>query len=296
MVTVQDTKDIRDSRHAGTFYPGDKATLSTMLKKLLSRTSVKLDFIPKAVIVPHAGYVYSGETAASAFKLFEAASSQISRVILLATAHYSYLDGLAVGRRSYKTPLGTYEVDEAAISKLEVELGPYNKHYPVATTREHSDEVEIPFLQTILPKAKLVPVIVGHLPKNNLLQAAKAVSAICDSNTIIVTSSDFTHYGMNFDYMPPFEEKTIKEGLHKLDHGAIDYILKNDVNGFLDYVSDTGITICGVNPIALLLKISETNGWKENTLLKYTTSGDLTGDYNHSVSYCAISIGRLGGP
>jgi AmmeMemoRadiSam system protein B len=281
----------REPVQAGRFYPGESGMLSRSVDQMLKEAPASMGGLPRAVIVPHAGYQFSGPAAAQAYKTFQnVESKKIIRVILLATSHYTYIQGVVVGERPYKTPLGIYPVDSEAIAALK------NLSFPrvenkIAVTREHSDEVQIPFLQKILPQAKLVPIIVGDLSGPDFESTAQAIAAIVDDQTIIVASSDFTHYGANFDYTPPFGKDT-RTGIYELDQGAIQWIIQRNSAEFAGYIEQTGATICGANPITLLLKIFEVKQWPGQVrVLAYYTSGDVTGDWEHSVSYAAISLG-----
>jgi MEMO1 family protein len=117
-------------------------------------------------------------------------------------------------------------------------------------------------------------------------KAASILKSLVDSNTLVVASSDFVHYGPNYDYVP--FDQNIPEGLKKLDMGAYDYISKLDSIGFLQYCDKTGATICGRVPIAMLLAMLQSPVKAE--LLKYTTSGELTGDFTNSVSYLSVAF------
>lgn len=283
----------REPMQAGRFYPAEDGTLSRSLDKMFTQAPDDTGQIPQAIIVPHAGYQFSGPAAAHAYKIFQQAeSAAIKRVILLATSHYAYVRGVVLGEHPYQTPLGVYPVDSQAIAALKKLDFPHGEN-KIAVTREHSDEVQIPFLQKVLPQAQLVPIIVGDLHGPDLELTAKAIATIVDEHTVIVTSSDFTHYGVNFDYTPKFDKDT-RTGIYGLDQGAIDCIARRSSAQFADYIEQTGATICGVNPIALLLKIFEVNDWPGQVrVLTYYTSGDLTGDWDHSVSYAAIALGTL---
>jgi AmmeMemoRadiSam system protein B/AmmeMemoRadiSam system protein A len=283
----------REPVHAGRFYPAEAGVLSRSLDEMLAQVRVDGNVTPRAIIVPHAGYQFSGLAAAHAYKILQQSKSgMINRVILLATSHYSYLRGVALGEHPYQTPLGVYPVDTRAIAVLKEMDFPWVEN-KIALTREHSDEAQIPFLQKVLPQAQLVPIIVGDLDGPGMESTAKAIAAIVDDHTVIVTSSDFTHYGVNFDYAPEFHKDT-RTGIYELDQGAIDCIARRSSAAFAGYIGQTGATICGANPITLLLKIFELNHWPGRVrLLTYYTSGDLTGDWKHSVSYAAIALGAL---
>ncbi len=281
---------VRLPAQAGRFYPADAKELGNFLDGALNQASIPPDLRPRAVISPHAGYEFSGATAAYSFKALQAESPIIKRVILLAPSHYAGFEGVVLNELPYQTPLGVYPLDQAAIKTLKASGFTWTKN-ETASTQEHADEVEVPFLQKTLPEAKLVPLIVGDMSLMEYQDAAKALALIVDDSTAIVVSSDFTHCGSNYGYLPKFKKK-LKQGLHDLDMGAADFILKGDGEGFTGYVERTGATICGRNPIRLVLELFKAMGWKaEGKLLAYTTSGEVTGNWENSVSYTAIALG-----
>ncbi|HEX3045526.1 MAG TPA: AmmeMemoRadiSam system protein B [Bacillota bacterium] len=279
---------------AGRFYPADPNELNRRVDQMLSQAKSDLNELPRAIIVPHAGYEYSGPVAAAAysvFKKFPESSAKVTRVILLAPSHYAYFRGAVINDASYQTPLGVYSLDNQAIETLERQKFPQAEN-DAASTQEHSDEVQIPFLQKVLPQARLVPIIIGELDPQSAESIARALLTIIDAQTIIVASSDFTHFGPRFNYTPRFNKDT-RTGITELDRGAIDCILRTNPSEFVNYLDRTRATICGRNPITVLLKIFELNHWPTSgaTLIKYLTSGDITGDWSHSVSYAAIAMG-----
>jgi AmmeMemoRadiSam system protein B/AmmeMemoRadiSam system protein A len=289
-----EAKVTREPANAGAFYSGDRGQLDRDISGYLSAAKVGPDAgSPRAIIVPHAGYAYSGATAGCAYRVLEGKAGKIRRVILLAPSHYAALGGIVINERNYRSPLGVYRLDVGAVAALK-KAGMPNEKNPVAESREHADEVHIPFLQKVLPDARLVPLIVGDLSDSDLAAAANALAAVVDDETVIIVSSDFCHYGPRFGYTPELKGGP-KEGIRELDQRAVDLIMKGDLAGFSAYLDRTGITICGRNPIRLLLKLFEAKGWKaEGRLLCYTTSGELTGDYANSVSYAAIALGGRG--
>ena len=180
---------VRSPAVAGTFYPQGRTDLASLVDRLLADARPPAGRgVPKAIVVPHAGYVYSGPIAASAFKLFEPIADEIERVILIGPAHRVFLDGLASpGASALATPLGQVPVDEESLAGV-----PEVARDPKAHAREHSLEVEIPFLQRVAPRAKIVPLVVGHA-------SPEAVGRILEKlwggpETRIVVSSDLSHY------------------------------------------------------------------------------------------------------
>ncbi len=273
---------VRKSPIAGSWYPAGKAELQARVDELLGKARLpRLKGRPFGLISPHAGIQYSGQAAAYGFKALQGLN--IKRVILLGPSHRYPYQGLATsGVDFYETPLGKIKVDREisdALYNLPAFKGPRHAELP-----EHSLEMEIPFLQKVLGDFMLVPLVVGEMSRNDYEEAAEALKKHIDDSTLVVASSDFTHYGGRFGYVP-FKDN-IKENLKKLDGGAIDKITARDFDGFQKYLSQTGATICGARPIGILMKMLPADC--RGTLLNYYTSGDLLGDYTDAVSYASI--------
>jgi MEMO1 family protein len=179
---------IRPPAVAGSFYPGDPSELRATVDALLAGAQAPVGPCPKALVVPHAGYVYSGAVAASAFARVAPYASQIERVVLLGPAHRVWVEGLVwPGAARLATPLGSIEVDLDTIARLP-ELSPDRG----AHAREHCLEVELPFLQRVAPHAKLVPLVAGHASAEEVGEALEALWG--GPETIIVISSDLSHF------------------------------------------------------------------------------------------------------
>lgn len=180
---------VRTPAVAGSFYPNSRADLGALVDRLLDDAHPQAEpTAPKAIVVPHAGYVYSGPIAASAFKLFEPISHRIRRIVLVGPAHRVYLEGLAApGTAALATPLGQVPVDNDVLAQV-----PEVIDDPRAHAREHSLEVEVPFLQRVAPNAKIVPILVGHASPEAV---GRALERLWDGpETRIVISSDLSHY------------------------------------------------------------------------------------------------------
>ena len=275
---------VRKSPIAGSWYPGEKKQLQRQIEEYLAKAKPPaIEGRICALISPHAGMVYSGQAAASGYKLLK--GQKIKRVIVLGPSHYSGFKGLSTSAEEYyETPLGKIKVDKEtseALYKIPLFQGPRN-----AELQEHSLEMQLPFLQVVIGDFLLVPLVVGELSVNDYAEAARVLSPYLDDNTIVVASSDFTHYGYRFGYLP-FKENP-RDNLKKLDGGAIKKIIAKDFQGFITYVDETGATICGTRPIGIILKMLPTKA--QGTQLDYYTSGDLTGDFSSSVSYASIAF------
>ncbi len=278
---------VRPSALAGAWYPEDPDRLRAQVDEMLdaARPGTITGTI-RALIVPHAGYVYSGPTAATAFVLVRGRT--YDRVLLLAPSHHSGFAGFSVAAvDAYETPLGQVELDLDAVSRLR--RSPLFKEEPQAQAREHAIEIELPLIQRALqPGWRLVPVLVGQLAPQDYQTVAGLLRPLADEKTLVVVSSDFTHYGPRFDYQPFPQDDQLPERLRTLDEGAIERIQARDGPGLLDYRVRTGITVCGVRPLALLLEMLPADARVEQ--VAYHTSGAITGDWDNSVSYAALAV------
>jgi len=279
---------VRKPAVAGQFYPADPKELEATVKKLLAGGEPLPAGAGRvaALIAPHAGYPFSGPTAGKSFRTVEGAS--FKRVIVLGVSHYTSPAAAWIDAAdAYRTPLGDVPVDIEARSRLK-EAG-----IPVLSgfgDREHSIEVELPFLQVALqPGWRVVPILVGSASPQECAEVAKAVNSVVDDSTLVCVSSDFTHYGEQYGYVPfTGTDSEIRERITALDAGAIKFILAKDASGFAGYVEKTGATICGRAPITILLNMLPRGA--EGRKLAYTMSGDMSGGFSMSVSYTAIAF------
>ncbi|MCJ7556345.1 MAG: AmmeMemoRadiSam system protein B [Gammaproteobacteria bacterium] len=183
--------DVRRPAVAGTFYPMEAGLLARQIDGFFARTPPGVERRPKALVVPHAGYIYSGPVAASAYRLLCEAAESIKRVVLLGPSHYVALTGMAVpGSRAFETPLGRIPLDLAGIQRVltlaAVNLG------DEAHRREHSLEVQLPFLQRCLGEFTLLPVVVGSCEPQQVAELIE--SEWGDQQTLLVISTDLSHY------------------------------------------------------------------------------------------------------
>jgi AmmeMemoRadiSam system protein B/AmmeMemoRadiSam system protein A len=280
---------------AGTWYPAGAGALAREVDALLDRAPAPPEGGAGGVVAliePHAGYVYSGETAARGFRWLRGA--RYERVLLLGPSHYASFRGAALADAdALRTPLGDVPIDREAVDALRGRPG--FKAVPGAFEREHCLEAEVPFLQRVLaPGWRAVPVLVGSGTTGEEAQrVADGLRPLLGATTLVVVSSDFTHYGSGFGYLP-FREG-VGEKLRDLDLGAARLIESRDVAGFESYLDRTGATICGRDAIDVLLRILPEDATA--SLVAYDTSGRMTGDFGHSVSYATIVFrGQAGTP
>lgn len=281
---------LKHSRLAGSWYAGTAAALRQQTDELLAQAGEPWrGAAPVGVVVPHAGYAYSGATAARAYH--RAAAGAYERVVVLAPSHYHGYRGAAVlDVDAFVTPLGEVSVDRAAVASLAGE--PLVEFDARPFEREHSLEIQLPFLQRVLPQTPVVPLLLGQLSLADARACGDLLRRLAGRRSLFVVSSDFTHYGESFDYLPfpPRDPDSVGTRLRELDMGAIERVLGADLVGFRRYVADTGATICGQMPIAAFLAWAAEGAALPGTLLAYTTSLALTGDFEHSVSYAALAF------
>ncbi len=282
-------ESIRASAIAGYWYPAESAQLQEIIDKLLQQAgpapsppSTEL----RALVSPHAGYQYSGVTAAKGYALVQGRT--VKRVVVLGPAHAGGFRGLAIPEADeYATPLAKIPLDKEAISSLRT--SPLVHGDEVIRPGEHSLEIQLPFLQrSLAPGWKLLPILVGVMEEKDYAAAAELLRPLLDDDSLLLISSDFTHYGPRYDYLPFPTDQQLPERLRRLDLGAFEYIDKQDAPGLLDYHRRTGITACGLSPLLILVHLLNPTSRVE--LIQYDTSGALTGHWDHSVSYLSIAI------
>ena len=268
---------------AGRWYPADRAALEREVDDLLRTAAPAAGTGPaRALIAPHAGFAYSGPVAAQGFATLDAHAAE--RVLLLGPSHYAAFEGACVPRASAcRTPLGDVPIDQEAVAAL---VGRENVRCDDGPFRpEHCLEAELPFLQRRLSRPwRVIPVLVGRAGQGTAESLAEALRPVLDPGTVVVVSSDFTHYGPRFDYVP-FTER-VPERIEALDREAVACIAARDTAGFDGFLERTGATVCGRNPIRVLLRLLPLAS--TGRLVAYDTSGRLTGEWDHSVSYASV--------
>jgi AmmeMemoRadiSam system protein B len=251
------------------------------------------DYQTRAIIAPHAGYKYSGPTAAHAYKNMVPAN--IKRVVLLGPSHHYSFRECGLSRLDYyATPLGDIALDRDTISKLHAS-GHYVMLDKSVEEDEHSLEMQLPFIYKVMDGHPfgLVPIMVGHLRSESYMQYAKTLQPLLDDpHTFFVISSDFCHWGVRFNYT--YYDPTlgaIHESIKHLDTLGMKAIESGDPSKFLNYLKETQNTICGRNPILLLmhtLQIAKTP--LAITFVHYTQSSQCLSLDDSSVSYAAALV------
>jgi len=276
-------KDVMKSTLAGTWYNADPGALRVEIAGYFEQVQADARDDIIGLILPHAGYRYSGRTAAHAVKSL---GRRYTRVVVIGPTHRLPMEEmLGVPRAThYESPLGELPLDVEFIHQLL--KYPIFQDVPAAYRDEHSVQIEVPLLQYKLGDFKLVPIVAGQCSYETVAQAGRILASLVDKDTLVVASSDFTHYGPQYEYVP-FKDD-IPGNLKKLDMDAFAFITRKDPRGFLEYRRKTGITICGYVPISILLATLAGNA--EAQLVEYTTSGEMMNDYTNSVSYVAAAF------
>jgi AmmeMemoRadiSam system protein B/AmmeMemoRadiSam system protein A len=285
--------DVRPFLNTGPWYPSDPARLGQMLDGFFKAVPEPEKTGPvRGIIAPHAGFEYSGRCAARAYASLSPAQG-IRRVILLGASHRSgYYGACVADYTAYATPLGLVPVDTDICRALAAKK--LFRSDRDSMRLEHSLENQLPFLQKALGGSgyKIIPIIFGALKKKDFAAMAETIAPYIDSRTLVVASSDLTHYGENFSYTP--FRRDLRDNLTKLDQGFIETILKLDFDRFFNYHEKTGITACGFVAIGVMIRLFEKQDLRCN-LADYTKSGDLNGDYSTSVSYASLLFTADGG-
>ena len=283
-----------ESTLAGSWYDADPDRLRAELEGYLRNANVEADPSIFAVVVPHAGYAYSGPCAAVGLKAL-AARQDLARVVVIGFSHRVRLPNqasLPARETHYRSPLGETPLDVAAIAALM--KNPLFADRPETRRGENSVELQLPLLQAALAGRdwKLVPVTLGQLDDDVRGQVAEALGALMDGKTALVVSSDFTHYGPNFGYVP--FRTNVEANLRKLDGGAVAKILAGDADGFAAYCEETGATICGQDSIGVLLRMLPAKFTASE--IAHDASGRSTGDWGNSVSFESLAFYGDGRP
>lgn len=271
-----ESKEYRESRHAGSWYPGDEAQLTKMLDGFFANARAKVHGNVYALISPHAGYVYSGQVAAFAYKTVE--GKVYDAVIVIGPSHYHGFYGASVDTLAgRKTPLGTVNYDLDLARQL-ISTHKNISYEPAAHRDEHSVEIQIPFLQYVLKDPKIVEIVLGS---QDYAMCEMLSNAILDAtegkNVLIVASSDLSH----------FHEQS---EANKLDNVVIESVAQFDPQLLHKRLSQDSCEACGGGPMVTAMLIAKQRGAQKAEPLMYATSGDVTGDYSQVVGYLAAAF------
>ena len=274
--------EVRTPAVSGTFYPDDQKELKSLIHNCFTHPIGPGKIPPTGsdqkiygVICPHAGFVYSGPVACHSFYSISSSTSKLA--IITGPNHYGIGQSIAsMIDASWKTPLGLMEVDSESALELRngldiLELDSFSH------SKEHSIEVQVPMLQeTFSHEMKILPVSLINQEQETAVKVGSAIAKIAQKkDALLIGSSDFTHYEEN-------------EFAHRQDLALIDPILKLDVDEFYKILKERHVTACGFGAIASTMIACKELGATEGKLLKYATSGDVSGDKSSVVGYASI--------
>ena len=267
---------IRRPAVAGSFYPAGEAVLRSELEALIAGSREQEGPPPRALLVPHAGYVYSGRIAARTYL----SGPLPERFIVLGPNHTGEGEPIAVqSEGAWRTPLGDAPIDQPLAAAVLAEAG-RARDDAAAHRREHSIEVQLPFLQHLAPGSRCVPICVGTHRLDALLELGGALARVigaCADPVTLVLSSDMTHY-------EPADQ------VERRDRPALERILAIDPEGLWHVVRDGGITMCGVAPAVAGLEAARRLGARAASLVAYGHSGQTSGDMTSVVAYAGVTV------
>jgi AmmeMemoRadiSam system protein B len=270
---------IREPAVAGMFYPLDQAVLDHEVDALLRRAEVKeVRGELRGLISPHAGYIYSGYTAANGYRLLEGKS--VRTVVIIAPSHREYFRGVSVYSGSaYRTPLGILEVDEELRAELVEDEGVINASI-MGHRDEHAIEVQLPFLQKVLRNFKILPIVMGDQRREFCMALGERLGSILKGkDALLVASTDLSHY---YSY----------DVARKLDQVIIDHVREFDEESLLTDFETQRAEACGGGPMVAMLVAAKKLGGDRVEILHYCNSGDVTGDKDGVVGYLSAAVVR----
>jgi AmmeMemoRadiSam system protein B len=270
---------------AGTFYPAKESELLKLIRSFEKEPAKTLSGSVEALMLPHAGYVYSGEVAAVGYR---ALSEKPSTIIVVGPSHYIPFKGVSVfSGDSLGTPLGDISVDAEARDLL-LDFSPHLADMPPAFAKEHSVEVHLPMIRYFFPDAQVVPIVMGQGEAQAVSPLAKALTALRKRKSfLLVASSDLSHY--------PDHATAVRA-----DHRFLEALLTGDEKEvertdkmiLAQRYPEYYCTHCGKEPVSVLMRFAKARGAKGIELLSYRNTGNVTGDHSRVVGYSAVAFHR----
>lgn len=268
--------NIRQPAVAGLFYPSDSSRLLAEIQTMLSAAQsrpVSLNIF--GIVSPHAGYIYSGQTAAYGFNLLK--NRNYDKVIVISPSHREYFSRVSIyNGDAYKTPLGVVEVDKELAKKI-IEGSKTIFFGMEGHRQEHAIEVQIPFLQTVLMDFKIIPIVMGDQGKVFIDDLSEQVAKAVDEKTAIVASSDLSHFYS-------------KQRAFELDSIVAKHITDFDFEKLQNDLDSRRCEACGGGPIVVLMKAAAKLNKRKSMLLHRSDSGDVSGDNSEVVGYLSAVI------
>ena len=274
-------RDMRSPVLAGTWYPGNPEALRQTIGGYLSRANPSHpEGKVVTLIVPHAGYAYSGQVAAYSYKLLERNAPGV--VFLIGPSHRVGFRGISVSRySSYKTPLGVVPVDRDLAEKL-LSVNPRMKWVPQADAQEHSLEIQIPFLQTVLKSFRIVPILMGEQDLETCALLARSLVQVLPNGeeAVILASTDLSHFHTD-------------QRARTLDEDFIKHVREFAPEALAEAVVTGSCEACGAGPAVAGMLAARDLGANRSAILNYAHSGDVTGDRRQVVGYLSAAFMKI---
>jgi len=267
---------IRHQQVAGYFYPAEKEKLQNEISLLFKVTKPEKSFNKIfGIVSPHAGYIYSGKTAAYAYNLLK--DKKYKTVIIISPSHAEYFPGISIyDGDAYETPLGIVEIDNEMTDRL-IQNSKIIFRGQQGHRKEHALEVQIPFLQSVLKNFKIVPIVMGDQSKMFVDELAEKISKVVDDETLVVASSDMSHFysSEEADHLDSVVEKRINDF---------------DFENLLIDLDNHKCEACGGGPIAAMMKAASKRNINKAVVINRSDSGDITGDNSEVVGYLSAVV------
>jgi AmmeMemoRadiSam system protein B len=271
--------NIRRAAVAGSWYPGTAPALAAAVDAHLAKANRDLSGDLVALVAPHAGLMYSGSVAAHAYYLLRDRAFDVA--VLVGPSHFVGFDGVAMlSSGGFATPLGVSSIDEACARALR-EASPIIREQPAPHVREHSLEMQLPFLQRLAPAVPIVPLVMGYqTPQTARALGDALAAALKGRRALLVASTDLSHY---------HDAKTAKA----LDAIVIDCVSQLDADRLQHALDVQPEHACGGGPTVAVMRAAQQLGARDAVVLNYADSGDVSGDKSAVVGYLAAAIGRF---
>jgi AmmeMemoRadiSam system protein B len=270
---------LRRAAVAGSWYPAQPDALAREVDRYLASAGQPPAGTPLAIIAPHAGLMYSGPIAAYAYRLLHGRDIEVA--VLVGPSHYVGFEGAAICEHgAFDTPFGPMPISTAcaaAVTKASRAIGPH----PTAHVREHSLEMQLPFLKRVLPGVEIVPIVMGYQRRETAYVVGDAIAkAVEGRRAVLIASTDLSHY----QNAPTAE---------RLDRKVIQHVNQFDPDGLMSLLETNPEHACGGGPTVSVMRAARALGASDTRVLKYGNSGDVSGDRDAVVGYLAAAFGTF---
>lgn len=273
-------RKIRTPAVAGTFYPEDEKDLAELILKCFPSDDVpKPDSDLISLVSPHAGIVYSGQVAGYAYALLK--DKIIKNILILAPSHHEYfVGGTIYDGDAYSTPLGEVPINSEISQKI-ADSSDHIQFSSIGHGKEHSLEVQLPFLQEVLKNDfNIIPLIIGNINLEIASEIADSIAGVISASqedVLLIASTDLSHFHD-------------QERANVMDDRTAEYLESMSIDSLYDECENGNCEACGINPLTVVVKASQLLGASNVDILKYATSGDVSGDFNSVVGYLSAAI------